>query len=204
MSRAEHAGARRSRQLIRDAFLEEIADREVEAVSVTDIVRRAGVNRSTFYAHYSNIPGLLADFESEILQALGGVLASLRYPDMFENPEPHLEEVACFLTEGATTYRRLLLVRGSELFLRELEEMFTDHLLRAPDVPKELRESPIYAIRMAYFTGGIVNLYCKWLLGDLAVELTEISAEVGQLVRLAHRETLETWGAEIGRPVRQA
>lgn len=132
------------------------------------------------------------------------VLEKLRYPDMFENPEPHLEEVAAFLSEGAQTYRRLLLVRGSELFLRELEDMFTTHLLKAPDVPKELRDSPIYAIRMAYFTGGIVNLYCKWLLGQLSVSLPEINAEVGHLVRIAHRDTLETWGAEMGLPPRQA
>lgn len=204
MARAEHAGARRSRQLIRQAFLEEIAEREFEDVSVTDVVRRAGVNRSTFYAHYSNISGLLADFESEIMQALSLVLADLRYPDMFENPERNLQRVADFLDEGADTYRRLLLVRGSELFIRELEDRFSTHLLTAPDVPRALRESPIYAIRTAYFTGGIINLYTKWLFGQVELELPEITAEVGHLIRIAHRETLATWGPEIGRPERQS
>lgn len=42
----------RTRQLIEDAFLEVLGEKTLHALTVRDITRRAGINRSTFYAHF--------------------------------------------------------------------------------------------------------------------------------------------------------
>ena len=49
----------RSRQLLRDSFLGLLSERRYEDISVQDIIERAGVARSTFYAHYIDKEDLL-------------------------------------------------------------------------------------------------------------------------------------------------
>ncbi len=50
---------RRTHELIHEAFLELAAECGFEAMTVGDIVKRAGVNRATFYRHYQDKYDLL-------------------------------------------------------------------------------------------------------------------------------------------------
>ena len=51
--------ARRTRQLLRDAFVALLKEKRYEDVSVQDIIERADVARSTFYVHYVDKEDLL-------------------------------------------------------------------------------------------------------------------------------------------------
>lgn len=51
----------RTRQLLRQAFIEVSQEKGVTAVSVQDITERANVNRGTFYAHYPDKDALIEE-----------------------------------------------------------------------------------------------------------------------------------------------
>ncbi len=50
---------KRTRQLLEQSFMEIIAEKGFQAVTVQDITERAGVNRATFYAHFADKYALL-------------------------------------------------------------------------------------------------------------------------------------------------
>lgn len=47
-----------AKQRMEDAFWELLADREYRRITVTDVVRKAQVNRNSFYYHFSGLPEL--------------------------------------------------------------------------------------------------------------------------------------------------
>ena len=53
--RKVYKSALRSRKWIRQAFMELLREKDFEKITVTDIVNRADINRSTFYAHYPDV-----------------------------------------------------------------------------------------------------------------------------------------------------
>jgi len=56
---------RRTRQLLRDALMELTLERGYDRVTVQDILDKADVGRSTFYAHYRDKDDLLvSEFEA--------------------------------------------------------------------------------------------------------------------------------------------
>ena len=59
MAKAEYRSAIRSRQLIHDALAELLEEKSWDKITVADIVRRANINRGTFYAHYDNVPDVI-------------------------------------------------------------------------------------------------------------------------------------------------
>ncbi len=64
----------RTRRSLRDALFSLARERPLESISVSDIAERAGVNRSTYYQHYSDKDTLLADaLDAVIDDALGGL-----------------------------------------------------------------------------------------------------------------------------------
>ena len=66
--RIENRNARRSRQMIREAFEQLLKERGFHKITVTEIVTRADLNRSTFYAHYPDIYGIVDEMQDEIIR----------------------------------------------------------------------------------------------------------------------------------------
>ena len=62
---------------IRQAFTMLLEEKPIQRISVTELCRKAGVNRSTFYAHYQDIYDLLDKIEEEMLEELTKALAPL-------------------------------------------------------------------------------------------------------------------------------
>ena len=50
---------KRTRNLLEQAFMEVVAEKGFQAVSVQDVTEKAGVNRATFYAHFPDKYALL-------------------------------------------------------------------------------------------------------------------------------------------------
>lgn len=57
-----------TRNVIKDALLEAIADRPFEQITVTDVCRRAEITRATYYLHYQSLTEVLDELLDDALQ----------------------------------------------------------------------------------------------------------------------------------------
>ncbi len=57
-----------TRMLIRRAFTELLRQKPIQSISVKELCTQAGINRGTFYAHYTDIHDLLQKMEDEMLE----------------------------------------------------------------------------------------------------------------------------------------
>lgn len=101
----------RTRRSLQDALLALARERPLEAISVSDIVARANVNRSSFYQHYSDKDSLLADALDSATDDAGAHL-----PDLAEPTEAPPEALLMYLAhfeENVELYRRVFGEHGS-------------------------------------------------------------------------------------------
>lgn len=54
-------------EAICDAFLLVLKEKELDKITVSDVIKRAGIVRSTFYNHYENIPALVTAIEDRTI-----------------------------------------------------------------------------------------------------------------------------------------
>lgn len=55
-------------EAIRDALFLLLKEKELDKITVSDVIKRAGIVRSTFYNHYENIPDLVTAIEDKTIQ----------------------------------------------------------------------------------------------------------------------------------------
>ncbi len=55
-------------EAIYDAFFLILKEKELEKITVSDVIKKAGIVRSTFYNHYENIPALVTAIEDKTIQ----------------------------------------------------------------------------------------------------------------------------------------
>jgi AcrR family transcriptional regulator len=56
-----------TRMLIRRAFTDLLSHKPIQSISIKELCEQAGINRGTFYAHYTDIYDLLHSIEDEML-----------------------------------------------------------------------------------------------------------------------------------------
>lgn len=62
--------AQKSKRDIQDAFFELLKDKPIENIRITEICDVADINRSTFYAHYEDLPCLVRSLKDEIISKM--------------------------------------------------------------------------------------------------------------------------------------
>ena len=66
----QDARVRYTKMVIKNSLIEIMKAKPVAKITVTEICERAGINRATFYAHYSDPTDLLQSIESELIDEI--------------------------------------------------------------------------------------------------------------------------------------
>lgn len=179
----QYRSAIRSRRMIRQAFLELLREKPFERITVTDIVNRADINRSTFYAHYPDVRGMIEELMSDVINSSFELIKNVEISDIFKDPKPFLQELMAIGEENMELYR---LLGKSDFAIQQVEKMKTVMLEKAAtsvDIPEPIRQSSAFRIQISFFIGGILNTYQQWVQGNLDCSMEEIAQQVGYLIQ---------------------
>lgn len=183
MAKQEYRSAVRSRNLIRTAFLALLEEKEFEKITVTDIVRRADVNRSTFYAHYPDVPGLVEEITEDAFSHAAELMREVDCRQLFTEPLPFLQRLTRPLVENQQMYRLLLQTGMAMVHLEKLKK----RLIRSTEAYLNLSEqSPDYdffLIRIRFSIGGLLDVCVQWLRGDLNCTVDEITVHLANILQ---------------------
>lgn len=182
--KAEYRSAIRSRKMIREAFLELLKEKNVSKITVSGIVSKADLNRSTFYAHYTDVRAITEEIENEVIDKMFEILKKFEFKNFFNDPTSLLLEVSRFLESNQDTYKILLKLNEAETFLKKLKNVFIKYMISDTDIIEHLKNSKMVNLRISYFAGGIINMYQDWFNGNLNCSLNDIALEVGNLLSL--------------------
>lgn len=178
----EYRSAIRSRKMIRQAFLELLQEKPFEKITVTDIVKRADINRSTFYAHYPDVLGLVEELIDETVNSSIDLVADIDMQLFLEEPMPILTQLVGIGKKNMDIYK---LLGRSDFALRQVENMkavLVENAQRAVNIPEHIRQSSTFNIHVCFFVGGVLNVYQQWILGNLDCSPDEITEHLAELI----------------------
>ncbi|MET9089968.1 TetR/AcrR family transcriptional regulator C-terminal domain-containing protein [Streptomyces sp. NPDC004237] len=171
---------RRSRAALQSALIGLVEERDLSQISVADVVDRADVNRSTFYAHYQDVHELAEAACTSMIDELIGLVVSLdlaraNLPDSPADsvtPDPVLTAFFTHLAEHAGLYRSLLGPTGSARVIEYVRQRTTaaahssGYLGVTDDVPPSVAADPSgtpHDVPAAFAAGALLGVAADWL-----------------------------------------
>lgn len=190
--RKENRSARRSRRLIRQAFEQLLSERDFSKITVIDIVARADLNRSTFYAHYPDIYGIVEEIQEEIIQKHLQLFSDLQYCNILKDPMPYLNCITSTMRESVALTEKIGISGSFQQKSDRFQQLMEYDIMHNSDIPEEVRNSPQFAIRVHFFLGGILNTYQRWAEGSLNCALEQVTTQIAKMIQQTASEFLET------------
>lgn len=174
---ATYRNSLRSKQMLRQAFIDLLAERDVEKITVAEITRRADLSRNTFYAHYQDVYAILEEIQAEYLDSLNAYIDEAIKNDEIEDPLPLLKRVIDFINSERATAKVLIGKREAPVFIDKLRHVFLERIvLKIDQVPLRDRDGFMtFADFMAY---GIVGLIQEYLRDELSLTADEFCERI--------------------------
>ena len=175
-----------------EALIALLEEKDLEYITVKEICRQAGVNRSTFYLHYETIADLVDETleminqrflsyfpqqEEEVLGNMGGREREKLVLVTREYLLPYLR----FIRDHKKVYRaafRNPSSMGANARYRELKQHILGPILERFEVPAAHR--PYY---IAYYIEGIAAIIKEWLRQDCGDDVEMIAHIIESCVR---------------------
>lgn len=181
--RGMNRNAQRSIRLLKEAFMELLAEKPYESITVSDVARKADLNRGTLYAHFDNVDDLMRSVMADTTDTISVFLSKAVESGFLEDPLPVLTQVGAYLDENKELTRKLVESRSVEPFVFALESRFREWVQqRIPvNTPKEKEAC---AFVTDYVAGGVLQTYRSWLLGEYpGVGIAEVNKYLSEFVR---------------------
>jgi AcrR family transcriptional regulator len=152
----------RTRKRLQEALFELAREHGLDEVSVSDIAEHAGINRSTFYQHYSDKETVLAD-ALDVLMAQAG--AQLEDIDTWgEDPPVPLVHFLQHVETNAQVYRQVFAEPGSTVVLGRLRTQVAAAVHEFAGRNRDL-DVPLDMVA-AGVAGTVIGVMAAWLARD--------------------------------------
>ena len=153
-----------TKRLLKESLLQLLQKRALNAITVTELCREAGINRATFYRHYK-IP---RDILTEILQdLLDHLRQQMDIPLGKDHVRVSLERLSILLYEHWELLRILFQNDSDSGFSVFLHDIYREIILKYLDgnVLQKISEQDLHFL-ILYHAGGAYSVQRSWILGS--------------------------------------
>ncbi|RIW37400.1 TetR/AcrR family transcriptional regulator [Bacillus salacetis] len=163
----------RTRQLLKDAFVDLLQETDIEKLSVNRLAEKATINRVTFYLHYKDISDMLEKMAAEMILEVSAVLGKPE-ANQSSNDEENMKMLERFLEHiagNAKFYKTILASRGipifkerllnflSEWLVQRIDSRSNDSFVKSAGIQKE--------ILLWYDAAAVIGTVEAWLRNDM-------------------------------------
>lgn len=171
MNTANNKRRKQSRAKIESVFVELLQTQDINEISVSDICKRAGLNRTTFYSNYEDIYALADVVRESLEQNLG---------------ELYKDEIASSF--NSNNYLKLFRhIAENPLFYKTYFKLGYDSQYKIVDYDRSLAQQHFgdrfIPYHIAFFKSGITAIIKMWLAGGCK----ETPEEMDEIVQSEYR-----------------
>ena len=159
------------------ALLQLLETKDLDYITVTEITKKAGVHRSTFYLHYDNVyelfeetvENLNKEFVSWFLKEKKDVLSQ---KELFLITDEYLEPYLNFVQKNKRVlnliHQKPQLFGVEKMFFQMQQQIFYPAILGFVSDEKEAE------YKLEYYTKGVLGIVNKWAKNNCDLEIKEL------------------------------
>ncbi len=171
----------KTKQKIKDALMFLLHSKRIGEVSISELCKKAGINRNTFYAHYSSPEHVLTDIADELSAELFAMLSRC------ENPM-QISIKACEYTQiNIDVYKTLMQNDAEKLYLKPaINHSKTMTLYKVYNTDGRFSQAQLNMIN-EFLVNGVIALMKNWIENDCPVP----PETIGQMVNLLSKSLID-------------
>lgn len=167
-------------QRLHNALIILLEKKDFIDISIKEVCEKAGINRSTFYAHYENTAELAFDMEKTIIEEFESENSELFTKNISELPKSNDiyidDTILSVYLEFVKNHKRIFSIyNNSMVFNRPNNERILKETVFIPAFKAYgINDTVVMDYLFTYYMAGVNSIICKWVNEDCTVPVLTI------------------------------
>lgn len=170
----ESRKTRYTKIVLQNSLFELMEKKPIEKITIKELCENADINRTTFYAHYTDQYDLLAKIENETLSWAKGAIASLADNNDKNESIKILEEIFQYFVENSKNLKILMSERGDINFQKQIFTIIYQQcgisFISGLNINPSIRDE-----YFVYVVNGSIGLLQHWLKNGMTKSAREMA-----------------------------
>lgn len=175
----ERRDVRKSKDAIKDAFIQLIITQDIRKVTVNQILELADVSRGTFYAHFQDIYDVQEQVENDLLAQCLQTIGENDIYKIIEDPYPQVLKCIRFLIEHAETIRSLSNTSQNGGFITKYKKILKEGLLKSDH---SIKNTAVLEIVDACIIGAVIEGCVEKIVMEVPMNTEETARVISRFI----------------------
>ena len=182
MQKQEYKNSIQTKKKIVSAYLELMIENP-QNLNVTEIVKKSGINRGTFYLHFENVKAVEIHIEKELAMNFKDLELDFRQVEINKTPEIILNKLNEILLKDLDFYRLFICAASETNLMDAIKKSLLVSISNNFKVMQYVMNYERFKMVVQYIAGGAINVYTDWFKGNIDCTLEELSANITLLIK---------------------
>ena len=176
---------RYTKMVIKNSLIELMREKPISKITIKELCENADINRTTFYAHYSNQYDLLRQIENETLAWCKEIILDLSIKTDKDEMINNLERVFNYISENRNHVQVIMSEQGDINFQKKLITLIYEQFGILPQMDRggDLVTRELYFTFAIYGSIGLIQHWLKSGLNKSTKEMAEIIYSMSYRIR---------------------
>ncbi len=180
MAKAEYRSSIRSKKLITDALVALLDEKSLDKITVTDIVKKADINRGTFYAHYENVSDVVTSIFENAYEII-----KISIDEFHDNTDFDmgimLHKLQVAMEKDFEFYKKIFSSDINMKIYEEISNVLISYVFEHESEISNISHED-FVFYTSFYSGGIIKLYRDWFIGELPMTFDELTEKASGLL----------------------
>ena len=167
----------KTKRAIKNAFAKLLAEKDVNAITISDIAAQADINRKTFYNYYTGVHEVIGEIEDDIILHVDGALTDIDFKNSLESPYFVFERLTSVINTDMDFFGYLLGMNTNVSLTSKITELLKSKTKAVLRQTLEIDEFRL-EFMLDFLMSGMVAVYRRWFNSDRRITVDEISREI--------------------------
>jgi len=165
---------KKSKDSIRRALLELMADKKMSEITISELAKTANITRKTFYQHYSIVNDVLDDIEKDIHDRMDVLLNKFNFGNDSFKPYPFFLSANKALEDDIDFYSAMIETGAYTFFIHEIKCKLKEPIIETAK-SRGYKDNDKLQYAAEYTSSGIIAVYLHWFESGKKISLKELA-----------------------------
>lgn len=171
----------KTKRAIYNAFVELLSEKEINHITITDISKKADINRKTFYNYYSNTYEVMEEIENLTVDTFIKRLDAIEFTNMTDFLTEIFSQFTEIINSDLDFFSHLFKINNRSILIVKIVEAIKEYIRKRIEKEQEL-DIQKFNIVADFYIPGILSVYMNWFINNHNIPIEELSHILTDLI----------------------
>lgn len=171
----------KTKYAIYNAFVELLSEKEITHITITDISKKADINRKTFYNYYSDIYEVMEEIENMTVDTFIKRLDTIEFTTMTDFLTQVFMQFTQIINSDLDFFSHLFKTNNRSILIVKIVDAIKEYIRKRIEKEQEL-DLQKFNIVADFYIPGILSVYMNWFINNYDISIEELSHLLTDLI----------------------